>query len=199
MIAADLKTAAMRYLRFEKQLFMLATECGAYSADVLGANETRMIEVETKVSMTDFRADFKKPKHVRYAEAMARESPMAHWDHVPNYFYFCVPKDLEANAVPLLKGSGRPYGLLVAELRVDFSIGEDRWHWPYIDLRCAIPARRLHKAPPSDSALKSMARRMSTELVMHTQLAAAQREMSKTVAAAADAFVRAEAEKRKWR
>lgn len=63
----DLKTLGMCWLRYKKQLDTVCTEDPVRSADVIGTDSSMqcrvMIEIETKVSISDLRADLKKTSH----------------------------------------------------------------------------------------------------------------------------------------
>lgn len=101
----EIKTKLMHFFRFRKRYKFIATEAGRWESDVLVGNEEEVIEIEVKVSLADFKNDFKKKKHSVY-----KNPTPYHKGNLPNKFYFCVPPELVGEVMPLLKGS--PYGLL---------------------------------------------------------------------------------------
>ena len=124
----------------------IATEVGAFSADVLGISEKRMIEIEVKISLADLRADFSKNKHWSYN----RRSDYS-WDvqWIPNQFYYAVPEELVEPAKKLLveKGCDR-YGIINS---TDFTVVKR--------------AGYLHKNLPTSHVKFSLALRMGSELI----------------------------------
>ncbi len=72
MNSVQMKAAAMHWLRFRKQLNYVATECGFWSADVIGCDSEHLIEIEVKVSRADLMAEFrnKLEKHEYYPDPL---------------------------------------------------------------------------------------------------------------------------------
>lgn len=165
MKARDLKAETLGWLRFVRRQEIVCTEVGKYSADCWGLSDTRLIEVETKVTLADFRADFKKGKHRAYAETRPN------WGR-PNLFYFAVPQDLEIPALKLLEERGTEhavakYGLLVVT-KVDGYLGRQT--------REVRPAQRLHAEKPLEPARRAALLRQSSEICgLHQALGATQR------------------------
>lgn len=86
----ELKYAVMRYWRFKRQAHYIATEVGGYTPnikDVLLVCGKKVIEVECKISTSDFMADFKKRKHEFYERGFE-------FYNTPNYLYYAIPWDL---------------------------------------------------------------------------------------------------------
>lgn len=119
--AQRLKTAALCWLRFIKQMPYVATEVGSYSADVAGADLKILIEIEVKTNEADIRRDFqnKKAKHRSYSgerdpdwgsdRGIGRD-----WDAwVPNRFFYLVPARLEQYALDYLGQKNPKYGVMV--------------------------------------------------------------------------------------
>jgi|GEM_PF-3256978 len=93
MTSDELKYAVMQYWRFKRQALYIATEVGGYTPnikDVLMVCGKSIVEVECKVSASDFLADFKKRKHFYYAEGVE-------YYNTPNRLYYAVPHDLAIN------------------------------------------------------------------------------------------------------
>lgn len=98
-----MKLVLQSYFRFKKQHSIVASEVGAFNADILTiSKKNELIEVEIKTSKADFNADFKKKKHQFYK--LAKNA----W--TPHKFYFAVPKEILEYCANKLVGS--PYGLL---------------------------------------------------------------------------------------
>lgn len=107
-LTVDVKNKVFSYLRFKRNCIYVATEVGVYNSDILAISRKgdRLIEVETKISLADFKQDFKKSyrrygreykKHELYASA---ESSKSVW--IPNYFYFAVPEKIHDAVLRLL-------------------------------------------------------------------------------------------------
>ena len=108
-----LKCASMVYFRFERH-FICATEV-KYSdlggiADVLIDTGTEILEVETKIDISDLTVlEWKKEKHAHMLDIQGLEQ------HFPNKFYLCVPYNLQRNAEKLIERVNPKYGLLVLQ------------------------------------------------------------------------------------
>ena len=156
MKAVDLKAEILGWLRFVRKQEIVCTEVGHWNADCWGLNETRLIEVETKVTLADLKADFKKEKHRAYAVGA----------HAPNLFYFAVPADLEIPAAAVLEervaeGAVSKYGLVVV---TGFGfLGRNTK-----EIRVA---KKLHENPPPDYVRRAALLRQSSEICgLHQQL-----------------------------
>jgi hypothetical protein len=146
-----MKFQALRWLRIEQRCMFIATEVGSYSADVIGINETKMIEVEIKVTFEDFKNDFRKPKHSQYTnEFDANYAWYKQW--VPTHFYFAVTPDLVEKAKTYLETAKGPrakdYGIISLE-----------------DWKVVKRAKWLHKVPPNSRVKAVTALRMGSELI----------------------------------
>ena len=100
----EMKLAALKWLRFGRQCFAVATEFGNFSADVIGLNAKSLYEIEVKRSKSDFLADFKKGKHRLYGSSLM--------SHCPNYLYFLVPLEMVDWAVLKMREIEAPYGVM---------------------------------------------------------------------------------------
>lgn len=89
MNSTVLKGMAASWLRYEKQcpLVMFERGLGTDKPDILALTKERLlIEIEIKISLSDFRRDQGKRKWI--AKRRGLES------HAPAFFYFLVPRDL---------------------------------------------------------------------------------------------------------
>jgi len=110
MTSDYLKTIALTYWRFKRGYYLCATEVRAGSdiADVLVSNGKDIIEIEVKISYSDFLADYKKRKHF-YNDKI----PMSdHYFLKANKFYFLVPGEIGERCLNYLIDNHFPYGLL---------------------------------------------------------------------------------------
>jgi hypothetical protein len=148
--ACDLKTLGLCWLRFGKQYSFVATEAGYWSADVLGTNGKQVIEIETKISKHDLKADIKKHKHYHYKCAKFQS---------PNRFFFLVPENLAEEAAAQAESINPAYGVLTTTL--DFPRYGYHMHKT---VKCFKKAKHIHQKPPDPKFLLYIAKRMSSEL-----------------------------------
>lgn len=190
MKAQDLKAEVLGWLRYIRKQEIVCTEVGSWNADCWGLSDNRLIEVETKITLADFRADFKKGKHQAYQNLTEYG--------VPNLFYFAVPLDLEIPALKLLeeRAAERPYfakyGLLIVT-KLDGYLGRKT--------REARPAQRLHNQKPNEGVQRVALLRQSSEICgLHQALGATQRliEPVLTEFASRTKMLYSEADALKW-
>lgn len=148
--ALRIKYQALLWLRIEQRCMFIATEAGAYSADVIGINEEKMVEVEAKVTFEDFKNDFKKHKHYVYAGRYGTDYE-GQW--VPTHFYFAVPQRLVDQVKAYLEDEkhgarAKDYGVISLE-----------------DWKVVKRAKWLHKNKPNNRVKCTIALRMGSELI----------------------------------
>jgi hypothetical protein len=123
----DLKTLALSWLRFEKQFNLICTEDPFRQADAIGTDTSqqcrKMIEIETKISISDLRADLnKRLKHERMGKLFRKETILDLWQEDPEHtlfpsqFYFLVPGALKDKAIEVVKELYPHAGLMEARL-----------------------------------------------------------------------------------
>lgn len=148
--AKRIKYEALWWLRFEQRCAFIATEVGMHSADVLGVNEKKLVEVEVKTNLADLKKDFSKPKHYSYTRSLGF-SHQQQW--VPTHFYYALPPDLISSAAKLLVTHGcQRYGIINTE-------GPER------KLQVIKKADWLHKEPPNSHVKFVIGLRMGSELI----------------------------------
>lgn len=150
--AMKAKFEALKWLRLDQRCMFIATEVGGYSADVLGINEKKMIEVEVKVTLEDFKNDFRKPKHRQYVDAYEMDYAW-HKQWVPTHFYFAVLPDMIPKVKEYLEQQvsapkAKSYGII------------DMSTWKVVKR-----AQWLHKREPTNRAKCTVALRMGSELI----------------------------------
>lgn len=152
MDSNTLKTEALCWMRFIKKMEFIATECGGWSADVLGVCDNFSIEIEVKVSKSDLKREFqnKASKHFLYNNGGTSR-------HVPNYFYFYVPLELEEAALALIAEHSPKAGLAVYENKTDNTMDGKR-------TRISKRPGKLHDRKPSDALKRVVLLRMGSEL-----------------------------------
>jgi hypothetical protein len=156
MNAEQMKIKLMCHLRIDRKYTHLATECGYYHSDVLAVGYRDVLEIETKISISDFRADMKKAKHERYLwEAKELQSAMQSekeafprtgrlslcnkFYYIPDKFYFAVPPELETKALAEIENYNPKYGLIVVKSGTN---GMD-WNSYSRCVRVVKPAKKL--------------------------------------------------------
>ncbi len=151
----SLHVEAMAWLRFGKRMSFVCSEVGPFNADVMGADDKQLIEVEVKKSRADFRKDFDKVrKHSYY-----KNPPPGRALWVPNRFYYIVHSKLKDAGLEILAEHESPAGLLVVNRPISgVYIGAGR--------RVTVwkQAKQIHDRVPSPGIIKDIGRRMSSEL-----------------------------------
>jgi len=146
MESKTLKKALLCYLRFKRGMIYVATECGMFNADVLAIKDDKLIEVEIKISKSDFLADFKKPKHESYREADIG---------TPHLFYFCVPSDMSDYVLNYINSHNLPYGVMSVVSKV--SSWKDA-------VSIVKSAKKIHNREIGKNTKDIIAARMSSEI-----------------------------------
>jgi hypothetical protein len=106
-----LKNAILEHFRFKKNYYLCATEVRYHkTADVLVCNDKEIIEIEIKISYSDFLKDFKKLKHKK---VYMGNNNFQYMYLNANKLYYCVPNDLKEKCLTYLRDEKLPYGLIV--------------------------------------------------------------------------------------
>ena len=149
---------AMAWLRYVKKCPLVATEVGYWSADVLGVDGDKSIELEIKKSKADLLAEFrnKATKHYLYGNC-----PEKGTKSVPSYLYFFVPLELASVALEVITEKAPKAGLAV--LKYPTGTGSARWAGQGVEV-LKRPVR-LHKGKVSAAMLRALTLRMGSELV----------------------------------
>lgn len=130
MNSSTIKAAVACWLRYDRQCPIVTLDRGVYQRegipDVLAvATDRRIVEVEVKVSLSDFRVDASKRKWA-WEEATGKG---------PKLFYYAVPNELVAKVRPLLQDG---HGLL--------TVG-DHFYLGNRTVTVVVNAKRNGKAP----------------------------------------------------
>jgi hypothetical protein len=158
-------TDLLAYLRFQKHIFLLATEVANNGcvSDVLALDGKAIVEFEVKISTSDFKKDFEKElvggtkksrshvlKHSSYSQGGSFEDE----DKIfcPHFFYFAVPMII----VPFVREYCKDYP----------NYGIIGWSK---DLKNRIstikPARLLNNDPPNKLVVRKILKRATSELI----------------------------------
>jgi len=164
-----IRAALFSYLRFGRRCPYVASEVGGFNADVCSIYNKKLVEYEIKVSMRDFKVDFKKPKHNwlgPVSQGLVKiEDLKAAGTWLPHEFYFVVTPDLLDQVLAYLVDNPI-YGVMLAVPKTT------AW-----DLREAIQvvkkAKRIHDAEIKQIVYSAFLYRMSSELAgFHSKLIA---------------------------
>jgi hypothetical protein len=104
-----LKNAILHHFRFKRGFYLCATEVRLHgqTSDIMLCNDdNEIIDIEIKISYSDFLADFKKLKHKKI-----KGTPGFPYLYA-NKLYFCIPADLKKKCLEYLDNNKLPYGLI---------------------------------------------------------------------------------------
>ena len=160
-----IKLQLLKYYRFERSFDYVCTE-GIHNSDINAAKENNLIEVEIKISKSDFRREFeplgskngsvwKWNKHKSYKNP----SDAGEYYIIPNQFYFCVPAEMVDWAKEYLKDKNPKYGLLAYDTEYTTS-GASHTH-----IKTIKKAAKLHAEAPKERVFGQIVKRMSSELI----------------------------------
>jgi len=125
-----------------------ASILGLQECDVISISKSDFIyEYEVKISRSDFKADFKKPKHTLITEKkFIKETKKDIFYLVPNYFYFVVPENLvNVEEVPEYAG------LIYVTEKQDYNIVKK--------------APIIHKTKASNEFIRALSHQLTCKLV----------------------------------
>lgn len=157
-----IKLELMKYFRFERHFTMVCTEC-VQNSDVSALSNNCLVEVEVKISKSDFRREFQRTteKSFNYWKEQKHHfylNPEEAWHGftIPNKFYFCVPAELAAWALDYLKDKNPKYGLL--------SYDTERFtgNTHIVTIKSA---KNMHTKTPESKVFHQVAMRMANELI----------------------------------
>lgn len=162
--STELKLYALEWLRFKKRCIYFATEF--LDADIYGLMKTQSLEIEVKVSKSDFRSDFSKAKHlnIKFGHTWA-----------PNYFYFLVPLGMVEYCLDFLnKKEGAsvrtwPIKIKSQELSLEkyglMTVDPKEWSTD-TPVKIVRRAKKIHDNPPPENHFRSILLRMGSELIL---------------------------------
>ena len=141
--ANQCKNALLAYFRFKRRYPYVATEY--LECDVVAAKSSEWIEVEVKISWSDYCAEWKKKKHKDGLSIYIKNK------YSPNRKYFAAPPSLAQRIANDCAENHPEYGVL--------SI------WTEEDITFARRATTLHKEQPTCNTLDGIISRVTSELI----------------------------------
>lgn len=142
--ANQCKNALLAYFRFKRGYPYVATEY--LECDVVAAKSSEWIEVEVKVSWSDYCAEWKKKKHREGGLPRSREAK-----YTPNRKYFAAPPGLAQRMANDCAINHPEYGVL--------SI------WTEEEINYVRRAKVLHRNEPNSKTLDGIIARVTSELI----------------------------------
>lgn len=141
--ANQCKNALLAYFRFKRGYPYVATEY--LECDVVAAKSSEWIEVEVKISWSDYCAEWKKKKHKDGPSIYIKNK------YSPNRKYFAAPPSLAQRIANDCAENHPEYGVL--------SI------WTEEDITFVRRATTLHKEQPTCNTLDGIISRVTSELI----------------------------------
>lgn len=141
--ANQCKNALLAYFRFKRGYPYVATEY--LECDVVAAKSSEWIEVEVKISWSDYCAEWKKKKHKDGLSIYIKNK------YSPNRKYFAAPPSLAQRIANDCAENHPEYGVL--------SI------WTEEDITFVRRATTLHKEQPTCNTLDGIISRVTSELI----------------------------------
>lgn len=141
--ANQCKNALLAYFRFKRGYPYVATEY--LECDVVAAKSSEWIEVEVKISWSDYCAEWKKKKHKDVLSIYIKNK------YSPNRKYFAAPPSLAQRIANDCAENHPEYGVL--------SI------WTEEDITFVRRATTLHKEQPTCNTLDGIISRVTSELI----------------------------------
>ena len=152
-----IKLQLMKYFRYDNGYHFVCSEC-INNADITAIDSKKLIEVEIKVSWNDFLNEFNEKsrnKTLKHKVYESLEKPYTNYV-IPNYFYFCVTKELQHKCYEYLNEHKPKYGLLVVE---DYKYRKSSY------IKSIKPAKKLHDNKPSVKTWIEIGKRVQSEMI----------------------------------
>lgn len=148
-LSDTIKLELMKFLRFRKQYDCVCSE-GVNNADISAIKNQKLIEIEIKISKSDFKNELKHKawKHDKYKDKQALKN--TDWMRIPNKFFFCVPQEMEEWALKEMENINLKYGLIV-------------WQEGLVYIR--RQAMHLHNDKLNNFVLVEFSKRITSELI----------------------------------
>lgn len=144
-----IKLDLMKFLRFQKQYDCVCSE-GVNNADISAIKNQKLIEIEIKISKSDFKNELKHKswKHDKYKDLQALKN--TDWMRIPNKFFFCVPQEMEEWVLKEIENINFKYGLIV-------------WQEGFVYIR--RQALHIHNDKLNNFVLIEFCKRITSELI----------------------------------
>lgn len=153
-----IKYQLMKYFRFDRGYTFCVSEC-INKSDINALNDNSLVEVEIKISKQDFLKEFDgKSKIKTYKHKCLNGYKSKKKGYItPNYYYFCVPRELCNFVLDYLNTHYPKYGLLVCE--------EYRIYGQRSNITCIKRPKRIHDIQPSKTIFTKIGKRLQSELI----------------------------------
>lgn len=171
MTANEIKNAVLAHYRFKRQFPYLATEC--FDSDVLVSDGRFLTEIEVKISLSDYRREFKKGKYSEWFRDSLMENRGESYacNLDPNFMFFAAPEDLahKIAADPEYHKYGHGVISVKKRLHVYYSMKTGQYKKEVVEMEVLKRAKKLHGNHASEKTLCLMVSRMASELVTMRQ------------------------------
>lgn len=144
-----MKIIVASYYRFKRQYKYTCTEFEFM--DICACNASTMIEVECKISKSDLKKEFKKPKHNKYRQASKTRDFKG---MIPNRYFVAITTRLsqDLEVLDLINKLNPKYGIMVVD-------DLDHYNGPVIIKQ----AKKLHDKEPDTKTMEYIVARLSSE------------------------------------
>lgn len=159
MQAEKIKHELMKYWRYDRGFTFVTSEC-INKSDITAINPKHLVEVEIKVSKSDFLKEFDgKSKNKTKKHAIYQGNRIAPKTFIcPNFYYFCVTPNIYPFVKEYLDLHGyNNYGIMVCETY--------RLYGQKSCIRVARKPKPIHLQPPSLPVLYKVGKRVQSELI----------------------------------
>lgn len=158
-----IKYQLMKYLRFQRGFTFCVDESINHS-DIVGLNDTNLIEIEVKISKSDFLKEFDGKSRIKsYKHSViqslweSKDVKLKRGYILPNYFYFCVTPELKQFVLDFMKERCYNYGVLVCE--------EKRIPYTQTHIQCVKTPKKIQSGVPDNKTFKKIGQRIQSKLI----------------------------------
>lgn len=153
-----IKLQVMKYFRYNKQYTFVCTEC-INNSDISAINDTNLVEVEIKISKSDFLKEFDNSSRIKKLKHNVLQNNLNRKTYIkPNYFYFATTRELAPYIKNyLIDNDIKYYGILVCE---ENRIFNTRSH-----ISVYYKPKKIHSKKPNLTIFYKIGKRVQSELI----------------------------------
>jgi hypothetical protein len=159
-----IKLQLLKYWRFDRQYIFCCTE-GINNSDINAINNKYLIEVEIKISKSDFLSEFngksriKSYKHKIYSSFLTKNAKIKPKKGyiIPNYYYFCTTNELKNVVLEYINEFYPKYGLLICDTHRQFNKKSN--------IICVKKPKLLTEDKPNLNLFFKIGKRIQNELI----------------------------------
>lgn len=160
LTSKEIKAALCQWASFQHSPLLVMDEFAnafGYSDIGIVLKSMMWIDVEIKISISDLKAELKKPRHKVWDHAKFN-SP-----NLPNYYVFCVRSDIAESAEPFIREHWPKAGILTAHLVVpeNYYTKPEKRGIPVCTIRICKKMQRIHTGKIDKERLFNSYRSMS--------------------------------------